>query len=253
MLGGRARLNIEMIIDSPRELASSLNHQLRLGLTPRPWKLHEPADTLWWLVPSTDWPAYRHGKLVFSLAKDSPRKPLLGLDDELIAVDGIFAGLNIEKGYGRVAIAVDPALRRKTAQIVDEGWAWWRVVDGKDGTTRFGKMLAALSASNRAYLYVVSSYVHDRESDVHPERDAVVFSCDSASLRAVLNNNFPVDVLRGIEKATNFATLAARLRTIDDYHWVDLYVGAHVAKGEVDLNDLDRRLLSHFREWVVEA
>jgi hypothetical protein len=241
-----------MSVDSPRDLAYGINDQLQLGLTPRPWQLYEPADTLWWLVPSTDWPAYRHGKFVFSLAKDSPRKALLGLNDSLIGVKGIFAGLNIEKGYGHVATEVDPTLRRKSAQIIDEDWLWFTLVEG-DGPTRFGKLLAAVSASDTVHLYVVSSYAHDRESDVQPGRDAVMFSCHSAGISALLHNHFPVDVLRGIDKATNFVALADRLRTIDDYHWVDIYVGTYVAKGDVDIKDLYKRVLSHFDEWVVEA
>lgn len=34
-------------------------------LTARPWNRFEPDASLWWLVPSTDWPAYRYGKLYF--------------------------------------------------------------------------------------------------------------------------------------------------------------------------------------------
>jgi hypothetical protein len=45
------------------------------------------------LLPSTEWPAYRYGKLAFSLAKDAPRKDLL---DSLLATDAVFCGFNVE-------------------------------------------------------------------------------------------------------------------------------------------------------------
>ena len=89
-----------MIIRSARELAHGLNDQLKLGLTPRPWNLYSPADTFWWLVPSTDWPAYRYGKLAFSGARDVPRRELLQTNTPALATDSIFAGFNVEKGYG---------------------------------------------------------------------------------------------------------------------------------------------------------
>jgi len=242
----------EMIVDSPRDLAYGINNQLRLGLTPRPWQIYEPTDTLWWLVPSTDWPAYRHGKFVFSLAKDSPRKALVGVNNSLIEADKMFAGLNVEKGYGHVATEVDASLKRKATQIMDNDWLWFTLVDG-NGPTRFSKLLAAVSATEKLHLYVVSSYAHDRESTVQPERDAVMFSCHSAGINAVLHNHFPIGVLRGIHKTTDFITLADRLKTIDDYHWVDIYVGTYVAKGNIDIKEFYQRVLLNLNEWVVEA
>jgi len=35
-------------------------------LVARPWNIYEPDTTMWWLVPSNDWPAYKHGKLYFN-------------------------------------------------------------------------------------------------------------------------------------------------------------------------------------------
>ena len=119
-----------MVISSAQELAHSVNDRMKLGLTARPWNIYAAADTFWWLVPSTDWPAYRYGKLAFSLAKDVPRKELLGLNDSLLAIDTVFAGFNVEKGYGTVATVVNPALRRKPTQIIDPKWLWFELIDG---------------------------------------------------------------------------------------------------------------------------
>lgn len=108
-----------MVVNSAHDLAHGLNERLKLRLTPRPWNLYSPTDTFWWLIPSTEWPAYRYGKLAFSVAKDVPRKDLLGLNDAAIELDTIFAGFNVEKGYGNVATVVNPALNRKPGQIID--------------------------------------------------------------------------------------------------------------------------------------
>ena len=239
-----------MVVNSARELAYGLNDRLKLCLTPRPWNLYSPADTFWWLVPSSDWPAYRYGKLAFSLAKDAPRKDLLGVNDAAIEVDTIFAGFNVEKGYGSVAAVVNPALKRKPSQIIDPHWLWFGLIHGS-GPARFARTVAQAAAVADVCMYVVSSYAHDREADIRVPHDAVMFRCTKAGgLLTVLDNSFPVSVLRGTETATDFATLAARLRTVDDYHWVDVYAGTHVRKGEVDLVDLHARVLSYFDDWL---
>ena len=241
-----------MRIETARELAYAVKAQHRLELTPRPWQHQAPDDTLWWLVPSSDWPAYRHGKFVFSLAKDGPRKALIGFNDDVIEASKLFAGVNVEKGYGRVATEVDPVLRRKTDQVLDPGWLWYRLTEGP-GPRQFAQILGAVSAKATLHLYVVSSYVHDRESEVQRERDAIVFSCSASGITTLLSNGFPVGVLRGCTGATDFVQLARGLREVDDYHWVDIYAGTYVPRGEPDISGLYRDVLSSFSSWVAEA
>jgi hypothetical protein len=238
-----------MRIDSARELAYGLNNRLKLGLSPRPWNLYSPSDTFWWLVPSTEWPAYRYGKLAFSLGKDTPRKDLIGFDDSQLDIDHLFAGFNVEKGYSEVATFVNPALKRKTVQLVDDSWLWCELT-GDDGAARFGRTLSTAATAADLRLYVVSSYVHDREMELHAPHDAVMFRCGRQGIQPALHNRFPVGVLRGIEKLSTFLDLARALRVIDGYHWVDIYVGTHVPKGEIDLLAFHSKTLSHFDAWL---
>jgi hypothetical protein len=39
--------------------------------TLRPWNLYKPENTLWWLVPSKDWPSYKYGKIAIYKPKNS--------------------------------------------------------------------------------------------------------------------------------------------------------------------------------------
>jgi hypothetical protein len=237
-----------VLINSAQDLAYAANDRLKLGLTARPWNLYAAADTFWWLVPSTEWPAYHYGKLAFSLAKDAPRKDLLGLDDSLLAIDAVIAGFNVEKRYGSVATIVNPALRRKPAQILGPKWLWHELTDGP-GSVRFSTTLASAASNAEIYLYVVSSNVHDRDSEAHTDHDALMFKCSAVGLQPMLHK-LPVGVLRGAETAASFASLAERLRQVDDYHWVDMYAGTHVPKGDVNLMDLHDRVLSYFDAWL---
>jgi hypothetical protein len=239
----------KMVVRSAQELAHGLNDRLKLGLTPRPWNIYAPADTFWWLVPSTDWPAYRYGKLAFSHAADAPRKDLLGTNDESLDVDQIFAGFNVEKGFGKVAAVVNPALNRKPEQIIDPQWLWFELTSTL-GAERFSHTLATAAAHAEIFAYVVAGHVQDRDASGSGQHDAVVFKCSVTGLAMVSRNAFPINSLRGTETATTFAELADHLRTIDDFHWVDLYIGTHVPKGDVDLAELHSRVMSCFDAWL---
>ena len=240
-----------MIINSPDELAHAVNRRLKLGLTPRPWNMYAAVDTLWWLVPSPDWPAYQHGKFAFSFSKDDARKALLGPNDAVLETETIFAGYNVEKGYGQEALVVNPALRHKPGQILNRTWVWSQVTQG-DGPAQFANSLKSAASSGSLYLYVVCSYVHDRESIVQPERDAIMFACEPAGMSVILKR-FPVGVLSGTEHATDFPALAKRLASVGGYYWIDMYVGRHVAKGVIDVDALFQNVLSYFEHWVVPA
>jgi len=239
-----------MHVETARDLAYSVRGHGRPELTPRPWQIQAAAETLWWLVPSAEWPAYRHGKLVFSSAQSGPRKWLPEFGATIVDVNKIFAGVNIEKGYGAVATEVDPTLRRKPDQLIDSGWLWHRLVGGP-GPTQFAQMLNVVSGAATVHLYVVASYVYDRGSDAPRERDALVFDCNPAGITSILANSFPVGVLHGCETSKDFSSLAQRLRHVDAYHWIDLYAGTYVSKGDVDILQLVKGVLSHFDPWVV--
>jgi hypothetical protein len=201
------------------------------------------------LVPSADWPAYRYGKLAFSAAHDVPRGKLLQTNTPALATDSIFAGFNVEKGYGQAATFVNPALKRKPAQIADPGWLWFELTS-KSGAAQFSRTLSTVAARDDLYVYVVVGYVHDRESGHAAQHDALMFKCDGDSLTKVADNGCPINQLQAATRASTFTALAEQLRPIDDYHWVDLYVGTHVPVGDVDMSDLHGRVTSCFDVWL---
>ncbi len=88
--------------------------------SPRPWNRFEPDDTDWWIVPSTEWPAYRYGKGMFRLVEYLPGQVLICL--------------NVEKGFAPIVAEAFPSLASR-GQIIDEQWAWHRFLQGlKDGS-----------------------------------------------------------------------------------------------------------------------
>lgn len=235
---------------TPRELAYSVNRHMSKSLTPRPWNLHDPDQTLWWLVPTTMWPAYRHGKLAFSLAHDYPRKTLLGRNDSHLELDKVFVGLNIEKGYGKAAIEVDSSIKKKPQQILDPDWLWFSLIEGK-GPSFFSRLIESVSGSQRIYLYVIVLHVHDRETTYQKQYDAIMFSCHPDRIECIPEKRLSLSVLTGADQAKNFVELAECLHSVGDYYWVDLYLGAHLPRNDINMAKLDHCLLSHLMHWVV--
>jgi hypothetical protein len=237
-----------MFVTTPRELAHGLNQHLRLGLTPRPWNIHSP-DEFYWLVPSTVWPAYRYGKFAFAASRSVPRRDLNGADAALVANDTIFAGFNLEKGYGPLAVNVDQSLRRRPAQIIDSTWLWPELITGA-GPESVDRILRRAVGQAPLFLYVTSGYVHDQEDRGRHPHDVAMFACSVQGINIAAKNAFPVGVLLGGEKATTFVELASLLENIDDYHWVDVYIGTFVQQGDVDLFGLHDRVLSFVSGWL---
>jgi hypothetical protein len=222
---------------TPRELAAAVR-DLAPGLTARPWSRHDPDETLWWLVPSTEWPAYSHGKLVFS----TDRAP----------AGEIFAGLNVEKGFGVAAIQAYPKTPR--TQVLGPGWTWHLVVDG-EGPTHFAKVLGEVSIRQPALVRVEASRVSD-PSDYDPhgvrrQRESLVFRCSPDGLS--LAQEVQIEVLSPLTAIKSFVRLAERLRSLPeaDWLWVDLYAGVTVRRDTaLDVTDLYRSVLSRLAPWV---
>jgi len=82
-----------------------------LDLSPRPWNRFEPENTRWWLVPSTDWPAYRRGKL--------------SLDPTDEKANVLYCGFDVEKGFAPIVGEGYPSTRRRDL-IMRNSWTWHR-------------------------------------------------------------------------------------------------------------------------------
>jgi hypothetical protein len=69
-------------------LAHAVNDAACGKYSPRPYNHFNPDDTLWWLVPSTEWPAFKYAKLFF---QSNP-------EDLPTGTNGVYCGLSVEKG-----------------------------------------------------------------------------------------------------------------------------------------------------------
>ncbi len=71
-----------------KDIHSAITAPHSKKFTMRPWNQYRPENTIWWLVPTTQWPAYAFGKAVIFREPDNR----------------LFYGLVVEKG-------LDPKVR----------------------------------------------------------------------------------------------------------------------------------------------
>jgi hypothetical protein len=93
-----------------QSLAHAVSDIASVKLTPRPYNRFAPDDTIWWLVPSSDWPAYKFGKFFFETRTDR-------LPSE--SPESIYFGFYVEKGLSPVVGNIYPR-----TWIMDDEWFW---------------------------------------------------------------------------------------------------------------------------------
>ena len=109
-MGSNDRISNQVII---HQILKDLKNRGYEGFTARPWNYFKPESTLWWLVPSTEWPSYKYGKLVLYRAKEGYRidaidKRMEQLTEERNTLIGLMT-----KGF------LEPALFSKERNALD--------------------------------------------------------------------------------------------------------------------------------------
>ena len=125
------------------------------NFTLRPWNRFNPENSLWWLVPSKEWPAYKNAKVAIFKNQNS---------------EDFNIGCHLEKG---IASGVDPFLNEKKSDVyrTKKDWIWHLLIqDIKNGT--FNDKLSELSNTLKSPLRIIvhSSYItgNSRESSSSP-------------------------------------------------------------------------------------
>lgn len=107
--------------------ACNIAKQRGVHLFQRPWNYYEPETTAWWLIPSPEWPAYRHGKFLFDRIENQS--------------SGIVCSVYVEKGLGSELsdVYTSPSERRC---IMETDWAWFRLLNNLQS----GKAIATINS-----------------------------------------------------------------------------------------------------------
>ena len=238
---------------SPRQLCIDVqahgSSKARL-LIARPWQFQDADDTLWWLVPSSEWPAYRHAKLFFDWFTRKKK-------------DRVWTGINVEKGLGAVAASVYPS-----KFIMSQDWAWHRFCeDCRSGL--FDQVIADSTygeTSQTWWLKIAAGYV-DKPSGFDPLsqsfRDARAFYCfrknPGASLWELTESNDPRKTASAsgmLSQLSDMPDIVAKLQQ-RDWLWIDVYCGISLeVVGPEEISEVTTAAqvwsssLSRFERWL---
>ena len=185
------------------------------GLTLRPWNRFDPANTLWWIVPSTDWPAHTFGKIVISREPDG----------------GFFYGLVVEKGLDREAGAAYPGKKGRQL-IMDDNWTWEDFSkDLKEG--KLEKVILAINekTSLPVTIKIDSAIINDPDTfdpyaSSAPE-DSGQWEYQKGELKEIIQ---PQGILLFLSGADSTKDLNEKITTNSEakWFWIDFFVGVNL-------------------------
>jgi len=213
---------------TPRQLCYellSICDEDPLKLHARPWNYHDPDTSLWWLVPTADWPAYQHGKLICDWRSET--------------FGDLACGIYVEKGLGS---EVRPAYRSTKAKsfFMDDSWRWRSFVAAL-ASGQFAADVAALEHNHSATweIRIDCGGVPDKDDfDPHSSgyRDAWSryrwsWTPGKHELQQISVHD-PQRIASTLKKAESFVDLANLINAIprDQWLWIDVMIGLPLTK-----------------------
>jgi len=190
------------------ELVVSVRHA-GLGARPtcRPWNYRYPGDTTWWIVPTTTWPAYKHGKFVVCSSAGSGSQVRLGF--------------NVERGVGDVAKGLV-----KAAEVMGPTWRWAGFVEDI-ARPEFAHAMESIRRSGVGVpcLRVVAAQ-YGGEGGLKGPRDTYAMElAGAAGSFRVEKSEIPAKILPPLADSVSFGALSQALGGIaQPWAWIDLHL-----------------------------
>lgn len=231
-MGGSDRVSNQAIIQN---MLKALKDKGFEGFTARPWNYFKPESTLWWLVPSTEWPSYKYGKLVLFRTKDGYR-----------------VGFHIEKGISEIA---GQMLSSKGAQklCTKPDWAWNSFLSDLSNDTFENRLKEISDAANKPLRISLQASNVTSEYDPYSEKiegletdHIIAFEYNSGELRILK------DELKGEMRKYGYITklndLIGVFQEKDlEWFWIDMFVTADVEiSNEAHINELTLNFVKYY-------
>lgn len=238
--------NIQELAHAVAESAALMDHKL----TTRPYNQYDPAQTDWWLIPSTEWPAYHHGKALLNTQwRDwSPAE--------------VFSCLHVEKGFGPKAAQLEPALRRRH-QVLEDDWLWRSFLrDLSEGHIVETARGIALDSNEPVQFEITAIQVNDpgrfdpytAEQDDRVERVRFRIAGEGEHL---IDGSQARDFLGPAARVSSLSEIPAAFRQVDpDWVWINIRVGVElIANDDPEQEtwsaaDIWRRTLRPWLPWI---
>lgn len=224
-------------------------------LTARPYNRFEPENTTWWLVPTTDWPAYRLPKILISKEKN---------DENLYHI-----GLYAEKGHGHVVAEIDNSKKIKSL-IMDKLWFWNKFCEEiKDNNSKLNKMLEKMS-DYKMYADIKLSYINYNRAESTetgvplPDFKAgeVKFLISGRNIELIFNKPNPENqditkLIETISKCKNLSEVVDCINNFDKiaWAWCDFAIWTELTStiSEDDMVKVENKIVDPVAEYIQQV
>ena len=217
---------------------------IKTNLFALPFNRFDPDNSIWWLSPSPENPAYKYGKFGF-IPHDN---------------NEILIGLYVEKGLGAdyCSIAGSKAANR---MVMDKDWLWHNFIH-KMGSDQFLSILNEIASNTleNPEIHIWGGYATPGFEPEQPKYnwDKFEFYWDFKlhqllQIKAIHKGN----VLGNIEYCSNLISLKKELMKFNDnsYVWIDLFLGyrmeiASLSNDSWGVSKIVENILYPLDEWV---
>ena len=226
-------------------------HDVPAHFTARPWNRFDPVNGEWYLVPSTDWPAYAHSKFSFQQGVGNQQ---------------LYCAFYAEKGLSQNLKSAYPNAAKL---FMTRDWAWAKVLrDMAAGALDEAAKRVMQLTNLPVHLRIDWGYVQDPGSydplGPQPDWQVLDFAYEATGLR--LERKEPRDLsLPIIEQCSDLSRVAEAIPGLEavDWMWVNLHLGVDLEMVPLDPDqqtpriaawdaaDIWRRCMVAWNRWVL--
>ena len=187
------------------------------GYTIRPFNRYNPDHSEWWLIPSTEWPAYRFGKYSIRL-NEHDKQPIIGY--------------YVEHGLPLAAQTL-PGVKRKF--IMQPNWYWHQFIKHmQDGSlvVPINQTLERTGLPLCFRLNIFSQVPDDDDPGAVTSPDVVEFQIKSDEQRLELFHRTDTEYAP-LNECQTVEQLGQKLQNLAvlNFPWIDFYIGVRLAYG----------------------
>lgn len=242
---------------TPKELCLAVNSILSTPskkMTCRPWNRFEEDTTSWWLVPSTEWPAYKHGKIFFS-PESTEKESFINI------------GLFIEKGFDPSISHFYPSAKRC---VMGSDWMWHTLLSCISDRSLPSTIVALSESFTTCFdINISGGYFPDsRDSDDRDSYEEFGFedytlkydpvTCKIERLFCKKQNHRALAPLDDVDSIDSLIDATLELNT-NDWLWVNFFPRLKMkvdetvlpkTAGHLSIEKLCSDYISHFARWL---
>lgn len=212
-----------------QQFAAKLNDTLDGGLALRPFNRYDPTDTIWWMVPSNEWPAFKCSKLFVNPTDDT----------EVFEV-----GLYLEKGHGVDVLLVNGDTPGNRTQVMDISWAWEKITRNNiDDCCEIAKNIenAGLQPKVRLEIYPFITDRSNPDAIISSQCAIIKYDCIDETTNLVYQEDLINDsvLTTFISKVSGQSSITGILKAInefDDSKWYWMNVLVYFETKAIDSN-----------------